>query len=228
LACLGLSPQTGGHSSPLPCGLLPARAWASSTYSPRPTTHRATAWWSACTGSSRMPYVHVVRALRGTPISHGCCWAYVPPKEDSAVSSVAGHWDTTGSSWTAPAHARSSTCRRSAASNEAAVLCGGGQLSAGSLSQGGAHVLEDGPPAEATGGPICRPLPGGLQGSQDLHHPGGPVAGDRVSGQAWIQSLPLRPLLGADLPRCRPLLLSSLHLHEVADWGGGAHVEDRI
>jgi len=26
-----------------------------------------------------MPYVHVGRALRGTPIFHGCCWAYVPP-----------------------------------------------------------------------------------------------------------------------------------------------------
>jgi hypothetical protein len=33
------------------------------------------------------------------------------------------------------------------------------------------------------------------------------------------------------LPGCRPLLLSSLHLHEAADWGGGgegAPVEDCI
>jgi hypothetical protein len=31
----------------------------------------------------------------------------------------AGDWDTTGSSWTAPARARSSTCRRAAATHEA-------------------------------------------------------------------------------------------------------------
>jgi len=37
----------------------------------------ATAWWSACTGRSRMPYVHVVRVLRGIPTFRGCCWAYV-------------------------------------------------------------------------------------------------------------------------------------------------------
>jgi hypothetical protein len=78
LACRGLSPRTGGHSSPLPCGLLPAPAWASSTCSQQPTIHRVTAWFSACTGSSRRPYVHVGRVLRGTLIFHGCCWAHVP------------------------------------------------------------------------------------------------------------------------------------------------------
>jgi hypothetical protein len=36
------------------------------------------------------------------------------------------------------------------------------------------------------------------------------------------------PFLAAALPRCRPLLQSSLHLHEDAVWGGGAPVEDRI
>ncbi len=59
LACRGLSPRIGGHSSHLPCGLLPARAWASSTCSQQPTIQRVMAWLSACTGSSRMPYVHV-------------------------------------------------------------------------------------------------------------------------------------------------------------------------
>ncbi len=56
------------------------------------------------------------------------------------IFSGAGYWDTTGPSWTAPARARSSTCRRAAATHEAAVLCGGGQHSAGSLSQGGVRV----------------------------------------------------------------------------------------
>jgi hypothetical protein len=69
--------------------------------------------------------------------------------------SGAGYWDTTGSSWTAPARARSSTCGRAAASHEAAVLCGGGQHSAGSLSQGGARVHAGWRPAKAAGGPIC-------------------------------------------------------------------------
>jgi hypothetical protein len=55
-----------------------ARAWASSTCSQQPTIRRVTAWLRACTGSSRMPYVHVERVLRGTLIFHGCCWAYVP------------------------------------------------------------------------------------------------------------------------------------------------------
>ncbi len=36
------------------------------------TILRATEWWSACTGSSRMPYLHVERAWHGTPICPGC------------------------------------------------------------------------------------------------------------------------------------------------------------
>jgi hypothetical protein len=51
---------------------------ASSTCSQQPTIHRVTAWLSACTGSSRMPYVHVERVLRGILIFRGCYWAYVP------------------------------------------------------------------------------------------------------------------------------------------------------
>jgi hypothetical protein len=43
------------HSSHLPCGLVPARAWALSMCSPLITTLRATL--SAYTGRSRMPYV---------------------------------------------------------------------------------------------------------------------------------------------------------------------------
>ncbi len=38
-------------------------------------------------------------------------------------------------------------------------------------------------PAEASGYPICRPLPGGLQEGQDVHHLGGQKAGDRLRGQ---------------------------------------------
>ncbi len=83
MACRGLSPRIGGHSSPLPCGLLPARAWASSTCSQQPTIHKVTAWLCACTGSLKLPYEHVERV-----IFHGCCWAYVPHLQDSAVSSA--------------------------------------------------------------------------------------------------------------------------------------------
>ena len=55
------------------------------------------------------------------------------------------------------------------------------------------------------------------------------VSVDRLKPhKARAQSLLLRPPLAAVLPRCRPLLLSSLRLHEAADWGGGAHVEDCI
>jgi hypothetical protein len=103
------------------------------------------------------------------------------PKEDSAVSSaelITG----TRTARTTPARARSSTCGRAATSYEASFLCGSGQHTAGSFSQGGARVCACWRPAEAVGGPICRPLIGGLQGSQDLHHPGGPAAGDRVGG----------------------------------------------
>jgi hypothetical protein len=46
-----------------------------------------------------------------------CC----PQGGFCSIFSGAGHWDTTGSSWTAPARARSSTCRRVAASHEAAA-----------------------------------------------------------------------------------------------------------
>jgi hypothetical protein len=37
-----------------------------------------------------------------------------------------------------------------------------------------------------------------------------------------------RQLLEAVLPRSRPLLQSSLQLHEDADWREGAHVEDQF
>ncbi len=88
MACRGLLPRIGGHSSPLPCGLSPARALASSTCSPRPTIHRATTWWSACTGSSRM-----LRARGAGPAWHSHLpWVLLglraTPKEDSAVSSA--------------------------------------------------------------------------------------------------------------------------------------------
>ncbi len=49
-----------------------------------------------------------------------------------SLFSGAGYWDTTGSSWKAPARAKSSTCERAAASH---VLCGGGQHSAAHLAQ---------------------------------------------------------------------------------------------
>ena len=165
MACRRQSPRTGGPSSLLLCGSQPARAWASSTHSRQLTIHKATAWLSVCTGSSRMPYVHVVRVPRGTPIFHGCCWAYVPHLR-RILRYLQRSWSLghpTGSSWTAPARASSSTCRRAAATYEAAVLCGGGQHSAGSLSQGGVRVRAGWRPA-------------------DLCHPGGPAAGDRVSG----------------------------------------------
>ncbi len=67
-----------------------------------------------------------------------------------SIFSRAGYWDTTGSSWTAPARARSSTCGRATASHEAAALCGGGQNTAGSLSQGGTRVRACWQPAEAS------------------------------------------------------------------------------
>jgi hypothetical protein len=41
-------------------------------------------------------------------------------------------------------------------------------------SPGGPRVRASWWPAESSGGPICQPLPGGLQGGQDVHHPGGP------------------------------------------------------
>jgi hypothetical protein len=44
-----------------------------STCSPLPTTLRAMGWSSACTGKSKMPCVHLVQALCGTPIYPGCC-----------------------------------------------------------------------------------------------------------------------------------------------------------
>jgi hypothetical protein len=44
------------------------------------------------------------------------------PRRFCSVFSGAGYWDTTGSSWIAPARARSSTCGRATASHEAAAL----------------------------------------------------------------------------------------------------------
>ncbi len=80
----------------------------------------------------------------------------------------AGYWDTTRASRSTPACARSSMCQRAATTHEADILRRGGQHTAGSPSPGGSHVCACGRPTEASGGPICRPIPGGLQGGQDL------------------------------------------------------------
>jgi hypothetical protein len=61
-----------GPSSLLLCGRLPARAWASSSCSLQLTIPIITGWLSACTGNSRMPYVHIEWVQRGTPILPGC------------------------------------------------------------------------------------------------------------------------------------------------------------
>jgi hypothetical protein len=132
-------------------------------------------------GSSRMPCVHMERVLRGTLIFHGCCWAYVLHLrrilQCLQLSWLLGHhWYCQDSSCTC----QIPTCGRATASSEASFLCGGSQHTAGSFSQGGARVRACWRPAEAAGGPICRPLPGCFQGSKDLQHPGGPAPGDRV------------------------------------------------
>ncbi len=44
--------------------------------SPMPTTLRAMGWWSACTGRSKTPCVHLVQAQPDTPIYPGSCWGY--------------------------------------------------------------------------------------------------------------------------------------------------------
>jgi hypothetical protein len=116
-------------------------------------------------------------------------------------------------------------CGRASASHEAAVLCGGGQHTAGSLSRGGARVRAGWRPAEAAGGPICRPLLVVSKGAKTFTIQVGQrqeiVSVDRLKPHtAWVQFLLLRLPLAAALPGCRPLLLSSLHLHEAADWGG--------
>jgi hypothetical protein len=172
---------------------------------PFSTPSMAMAWWSVCTGRSRMLYVHVARVRRGTPIYRGCYWAYVP--HPRRILRYLQRF--TGSSWTAPACARPTTCRRAAATHEAAVLCGGGQHTTGSLSQRGVRVCAGWRPAEAAGGPICRPLPGGLQGSEDLHHPGGQrqeiVSVDRLKPHTG--SGPLTPAEAAS--RGRPPKMSA-------------------
>ncbi len=136
---------------------------------------------------------------------------HVVPKEDSAVSlSRADQWVTTHPPWPATAHAGSSTCWRAAAGHEAGVLCGRSQHAADT------PVRANWRPAEAPGGPICWHLPGGLQGGQDVYHPGGPEAGDSLCGPPEGphrgRYLLQGPPLAADLPRSRPLPQSILHL----------------
>ncbi len=92
-------------------------------------------------------------------------------KEDSA----------THPPWPATARAGSSTVQNAAA---ASILHDSRQHTAGTFSP---HGHASWRPAEASGGPICGPLPGGLQGSQNFHHPGGPK--DRhFSG--WVRDAP--------------------------------------
>jgi hypothetical protein len=64
----------------------------------------------------------------------------------------------------------------------ASILRCSRQPAAGTLSPVGSCVSGCWQPADASGGPICRPLRGGLQGDQDFHHTGGPKVGDRLRG----------------------------------------------
>jgi hypothetical protein len=72
LACQPQSQLTEVHSSLLLCGQVLAQARASSTFSQWPTTLRGMEWCSACSGRSRIPYMHVVRDPRGTLTFPGC------------------------------------------------------------------------------------------------------------------------------------------------------------
>jgi transposase InsO family protein len=96
--------------------------------------------------------------------------------------SRAGHWDTTHTSWPAAAHTRSSMCRRAAATQAASILCRNHQHTARSPSPGGTCLCACWRSAETSSGPICRPISGGLQGGQDIHHPGEPEAGGHLCG----------------------------------------------
>jgi hypothetical protein len=79
---------------------------------------------SACTGSSKMPCVHMECARCGTFTALGvdgpACRA---ERGFGCIISRVGHWDTTHTSWPAVSRARSSTCQHAATTSEASILC---------------------------------------------------------------------------------------------------------
>jgi hypothetical protein len=96
----------------------------------------------------------------------------------------AGQRVATHPPWPATARAGSSTFRNASAAPSASILRDSRQHTSGTFSP---HGYASSRPAEASGGPICGPLPGGLQGSKNFHHPGGPK--DRhFSG--WVRDVP--------------------------------------
>jgi hypothetical protein len=80
--------------------------------------------------------------------------------------SRAGHWDTTHTSWPAATRTRSSMCQRAAATHTASILCRSHQHTAHSPIPGRTRLCACWRSAETSGGPICWPIPGGLQGAK--------------------------------------------------------------
>jgi hypothetical protein len=81
---------------------------------------------------------------------------------------------------TGVARAGPCTCRRAFSTHAAGILAAAAYSPRDHLA-GAAHVYAGGR-AETFGGPLCRPLPGGGHRGEDLHHPGGPMAGDYLRG----------------------------------------------
>jgi hypothetical protein len=139
--------------------------------------------------------------------------------------SRAGNWITTHPPKPAVASAGSSTGQRATATHAASILHSSHQHIAGPPSPDGTRLHACWRPAKAFSGPLCRPIPGGLQGGQVLHHPGGQLqetnSVDRL--KAHTRPSPVSPAQAASCgrpPKQPPLLRSSLHHHESADWGG--------
>jgi hypothetical protein len=157
VACFGMPATVTTDrvpSSPLLCGQVPAQAWTSITCSPQLTALRAMRWLSACTGRSRMLYVHMVRVPRGTLILSGqLLHVPDPPRDDVPPPPTRPAYYAVVIN-TPPVHL---------AKADHVYLRVGGQQK----------------PLVA---PCDGPYPGGLQGGQDFHYPGGPKAGDRLRG----------------------------------------------
>ncbi len=122
-------------------------------------------------------------------------------------------------------------CLRATTAHEAGILCGSRQHITGTPGRGGPCVHANWQPPEASGGSICWPLPGGLQRGQDVHHPGGPEAGDSLygppEGPHWG---PVSPVGASSCGRPHKKLATPTFqpAHLLGPRPGGAHVEDHF
>jgi hypothetical protein len=170
--------------SPLLYGPLPARGCASSTCSLLPTRLRATGWWSTCTGRSRMPCVHVGQA----PAWHSHL-RYTLGAAGTTCRAKGGFCNiiirTGDRSLPYPpratvAHARPSKCERASATYAAGILLQQLLMLRELIrqEQSMCTYMQVGGQQKPLTAPYAGPYQVVAKRGEDLHHPGGPEAGD--------------------------------------------------